>query len=79
MSTEIHAHSVLNLLKEEAMTPSVLRERVESEFGENAAFRTCKREGFDLDSLITFFLEREKVVEREGVLHINLERVCNHG
>ncbi len=78
MSTEIHAHKVLNLLREQAMTVEDLKAKVEAEFGQEASFRTCKLDGFDFESLMTFFLQREKVIERDGKLNINAERVCGH-
>ncbi|WP_117236412.1 YecH family metal-binding protein [Vibrio maerlii] len=78
MSTDIHAHKVLNLLREESMTKAELKSRVEAEFGAEVSFRTCKLDGFDFESLVTFFLQREKVIERDGKLNINAERVCSH-
>lgn len=78
MTQEIHAHKVLNLLKTQPMTEQELREKVASEFGENVRFRTCKLNGFDLESLLAFFVEREKIVAQNGQWAINLENVCSH-
>ncbi|KJY81644.1 hypothetical protein TW81_17185 [Vibrio galatheae] len=78
MTTEIHAHKVLNLLREQPMSKSELTLAVNSTFGEQARFRTCKCQGFTLDSLLTFFIEREKVTIEDGLWMVNTERVCGH-
>ncbi|MFM2588305.1 YecH family metal-binding protein [Vibrio sp. TBV020] len=78
MSTEIHAHNVLNLLRERPMSKLELEAAVNEEFGEQARFRTCKCNGFSLDTLLEFFIEREKVIVQDGIWQINAERVCSH-
>ncbi|NOH81842.1 DUF2492 family protein [Vibrio sp. RE86] len=78
MSTEIHAHKVLNLLRERPMSKEELGSAVNDTFGDGARFRTCKCDGFTLDSLLAFFLEREKVIVEEGIWRVNAERVCSH-
>jgi len=78
MTTEIHAHKVLNLLKEKPMTEAELCQAVSEEFGDQATFRTCKLNGFNLESLLEFFIQREKVVQLDGKWAVNLERVCSH-
>ncbi|RJX65274.1 DUF2492 family protein [Vibrio sinensis] len=78
MTTEIHAHNVLNLLREQALSEQELRNTVVEEFGEAARFRTCKLDGFDFDALFAFFVQRKKIIEQDGKWHINAERVCNH-
>lgn len=78
MSTNIHAHKVLNLLKHQPMTRQELIIEVTNQFGAGVMFHTCNREGFDLDSLLSFFVEMQKVVEKEGVWHINSKRICSH-
>lgn len=78
MSTEIHAHAVLNMLLEKAMTEEALREAIAIEYGEDVKFRTCSQSGFDLEALLTFFQQREKVWVKEGVWTLNAERVCSH-
>lgn len=78
MSSEIHAHAVLNLLKECPMSEPELRHAVSNEFGQDVRFRTCKLSGFDLDALLAFFIKRDKIVQSEGKWHVNAARVCNH-
>ncbi|MCY9873679.1 YecH family metal-binding protein [Vibrio barjaei] len=78
MTAAIHAHKVLNLLREQPMTRELLEKTVIEQFGTEARFRTCSREGFDLDSLLAFFVEKQKVIENQGVWELNIERVCSH-
>lgn len=78
MTTEVHAHNVLNLLRERPMTKLELEAAVGELFGEQARFRTCKCNGFTLDTLLEFFIEREKVIVDGEVWQINAERVCGH-
>lgn len=76
--SEIHAHKVLNLLRERPMTEQELQQAVEEEFGAEAQFRTCKLNGFSLAELMEFFIKREKIVNVEGKWNVNFERVCGH-
>ena len=78
MSTEIQAHNVLNLLRERPMSKPGLEQAVSEVFGEQARFRTCKCNGFNLDTLLEFFIEREKVIVKDGIWSVNAERVCSH-
>ncbi|WP_394245407.1 YecH family metal-binding protein [Vibrio astriarenae] len=78
MSQEIHAHKILNLLREQPMSREALQLKVDQEFGQQASFRTCKLNGFSLNDLLEFFFVREKVIEADGRLHINEENVCSH-
>ncbi|MCG9642238.1 YecH family protein [Vibrio sp. Isolate34] len=78
MTTEIHAHNVLNLLSEKPLTREELTLALAQAYGEEARFHTCKLNGLDLDSLLKFFLKMEKVVVVDDKLCTNRERVCNH-
>jgi len=78
MTTEIHAHNVLNLLHETAMTREELAKALTEQYGSEARFHTCKLNGLDLDALLTFFLKMEKVVMEGDKLQTNMARVCNH-
>ena len=72
--TEIHAHNLLNLLRETPMN----RDELAGHFGSEARFHTCKLNDLDLDALLEFLLKREKVRELEGQFVVNMARVCNH-
>ncbi|MCG6269102.1 YecH family metal-binding protein [Vibrio furnissii] len=78
MTPDIHAHQVLHLIKQTPMTESALRDVVCREFGANARFHTCKLSGLDLDSLLTFFQDKRKVVIEDGLWRLNQARVCQH-
>ncbi|MBY6239330.1 YecH family protein [Vibrio harveyi] len=72
--TEIHAHNLLNLLRETPMN----RDELAGHFGSEVRFHTCKLNDLDLDALLEFLLKREKVRELEGKFVVNMARVCNH-
>ncbi|GEA24230.1 YecH family metal-binding protein [Vibrio harveyi] len=72
--TEIHAHNLLNLLRETPMN----RDELAGHFGSEARFHTCKLNDLDLDALLEFLLKREKIRELEGKFVVNMARVCNH-
>ncbi|MFM2593729.1 YecH family metal-binding protein [Vibrio harveyi] len=72
--TEIHAHNLLNLLRETPMN----RDELAGHFGSEARFHTCKLNDLDLDALLEFLLKREKVRELAGKFVVNMARVCNH-
>ncbi|CAH1561813.1 YecH family metal-binding protein [Vibrio owensii] len=72
--TEIHAHNLLNLLRETSMN----RDELAAHFGSEVRFHTCKLNDLDLDALLEFLLKREKVRELEGKFVVNMARVCNH-
>lgn len=78
MTTEIHAHNVLNLLNEKPMTREELVEVLANEYGAEARFHTCKLNNLDLDSLLTFFFKMEKVVQDGDKIMTNMARVCSH-
>lgn len=78
MTTEIHAHNVLNLLNEQALTREELAEKLAQEYGSEARFHTCKLSDLDLDALLTFFVKMEKVVLEGDKLRTNMARVCSH-
>ena len=78
MTTEIHAHKVLNLLREQPMSEQVLRDAVYKQFGQETQFRTCKCSGFDFDALFSFFIQREKIIQADGKWSVNAEQICGH-
>jgi probable metal-binding protein len=78
MSTAIHAHKILNFLKEEPMNREQLRDKAFAVFGENARYRTCEQQGFDIDSLLLFFVESNKVVDLDGIWRLNHAELCDH-
>ncbi|OBT10191.1 hypothetical protein A9264_04320 [Vibrio sp. UCD-FRSSP16_10] len=74
----VHAHKILNQLRLQPMSKEELKSWVTAEFGENAQFRTCSKEGFDFESILEFFLLREKVVLDNNQFKLNEANVCSH-
>jgi probable metal-binding protein len=54
------------------------RDELAAHFGAEARFHTCKLNDLDLDALLEFLLNREKVRELEGKFVVNMARICNH-
>jgi len=77
----VHGHDVIHLIRDAspAFTRAALQAEVEHRFGPSARFHTCSAQGMTLDGLLTFLLERGKVVERDGHLQPDLSKVCSHG
>ncbi|MDC0611241.1 YecH family protein [Vibrio sp.] len=78
MTKEIHAHKVLHLLDKQSMPKSEFKTLIENKFGSDATFHTCKLNGFDVDSLLTFFEENNKVAVVDGHWTVNRQELCNH-
>ncbi|MDW6002596.1 YecH family metal-binding protein [Vibrio mangrovi] len=78
MATEIHAHKVLDLLREAPMSKAELKEKIQQTYGSEARFRTCKLAGFDVDSLLLFFEAKQKIIEDSGLWMLNEGRICSH-
>ncbi|TOK02604.1 hypothetical protein CGI26_22415 [Vibrio parahaemolyticus] len=74
MMSDIHAHNLLNLLRETPMS----RDELAQHFDADVRFHTCKLNDLDLDALLTFLLQRDKVRELEGKFVVNMARICNH-
>jgi len=78
MSDSIHGHDVIDLLREEVMSLEQLQQRVISRYGESARFHTCKLQGLTLEQLLSFLLEKGKIVATEQGLSLNLAKLCQH-
>jgi probable metal-binding protein len=83
-SNSIHGHDVIHLVHQAAQAASpftrqTLAAEISRRFGDGVRFHTCSAEGMTLDQLLAFLLMRGKVVERAGVLTVNIAEVCGHG
>ncbi|WP_260261996.1 YecH family metal-binding protein [Vibrio intestinalis] len=77
--SEIHAHNVLNMLADNPMNEQEIRAAVTREFGEDAKFHTCSKQGMDIETLLSFLIQRQKVVQVEGDKWVlNAARMCSH-
>lgn len=59
----LHAHQVLNILKEhdKDITVMDLQKLITEKHGADVLFGSCSTSGMSLDDLITFFVERGKI------------------
>ncbi len=78
MEQQVHAHKILNQLRDSPMTEQQLREYAVAEFGSQARFHTCKLSGMTLDELLAFFQQKKKVIIEQGIWQLNESRVCQH-
>ncbi|MGF1680866.1 YecH family metal-binding protein [Photobacterium minamisatsumaniensis] len=78
--TQIHAHTVLNMLLADDATYTIasLKQAVETEYGEEVRFHTCSQQDLTFDALLSFFLERRKVIQDGECIVANRERMCSH-
>lgn len=75
-----HGHDVLHFLleAEQALSQAEISARVTERFGANARFHTCSAEGMDVETLLTFLLERGKIVPQDGGYVVVGHRICQH-
>jgi len=75
-----HGHDVLHFLLEakSALSSDEILTQVSEKFGANARFHTCSAEGMDLETLISFLLERGKIVPQDGGFVVAGHRICKH-
>jgi probable metal-binding protein len=71
IADSVHGHDVLALVKSAKvpLTPAELEAR----------YHTCSAAGLTFGGLMAFLNEREKLVLRDGRLHLNAGKVCDHG
>jgi len=81
-SSSIHGHDVLDLIHsaqaESAFTPQSLQEEIVRRYGSEARFHTCSAGDMTLEQLLAFLVARNKIVQRQGRLFVQLQNVCNH-
>ena len=75
-----HGHDVLYFLLEveQALSREQILTKVTERFGANARFHTCSAEGMDVETLLTFLLERGKIVPHEDGYVVAGHRICQH-
>ncbi len=78
MSHSVHGHDVMDLLRQAPLTLEQLQHEVETRFGDSARFHTCKLQDLTLTQLLSFLLEKGKVLETEHGLSLNQARICQH-
>jgi probable metal-binding protein len=75
-----HGHDVLHFLLETegALSVEEMHAQVIEKFGANARFHTCSAEGMDAKVLLTFLLQRGKIVPQDDGFVVAGHRICNH-
>lgn len=65
-----HAHDLLDLVaeKESGWSLSDLEQAASERFGSNPTFHTCSDLQFDFAGLIEFITEKEKVIQKDGLI-----------
>lgn len=81
IADSVHGHDVLALVKSAKvpLTPAELEALAAQRFGADARYHTCSAAGLTFGGLMAFLNEREKLVLRDGRLHLNAGKVCDHG
>ena len=79
-TTEIHGHEVIALIRSlpAPLDRDALVQRIEAHFGHAARFFTCSAADLTPAALIAFFVERGKLVSRDGRLVFDPSRSCGH-
>ena len=77
----IHGHEILRLVSQThpPLTRVALLQAAENRFGVAARFCTCSAADMTLPELLEFLLSRGKLVERDGCLYADLDRMCGDG
>lgn len=75
-----HGHDVLHFLleAEQALSVEAMHHKVIEKFGANASFHTCSAEGMNAKTLLTFLLQRGKIVPQDDGFVVAGHRICNH-
>ena len=76
----IHGHDVIDLVSQypDGIRLSQLMEVVDERFGKSVTFHTCSAMGMDLDGLLHFLEDRDKVRITSGVVHPGGSPACEH-
>jgi len=76
----IHGHDIIDLVSQypDGIRLSQLMEVVDERFGKSVTFHTCSSMGMDLDALLRFLEDRDKVRITSGVVFPGGSRACEH-
>jgi probable metal-binding protein len=78
--TQIHAHEALAFIDVNGGEISLteLPQTLAAAFGEHARFNACSAQGMDVNQLTQFFIDRDKIIVRDGRVYLNRANVCSH-
>ena len=76
----IHGHELINLILQEnrALSLEEVKELAENKIGKNVSYFTCSESAMDTEGMISFLLDRRKLVKINGGYVINTGEVCDH-
>lgn len=79
-SIAIHGHDIIDLVSTypDGIRLSQLMEIVDERFGKSVTFHTCSSMGMDLDGLLRFLEDRDKVRIVTGVVYPGGSPACGH-
>ena len=79
-ATAIHGHDIIDLVATypDGIRLSQLMELVGERYGRSVTFHTCSAMGMDLDGLLRFLEERDKVRIKSGVVYPGGTPACEH-
>lgn len=77
---QVHGHELINLIIEQDKPMSLddIKEMAENKIGKNAAYYTCSAESMNTDEMISFLLDRSKLVKKGDAYVIDTGEVCDH-
>lgn len=78
--TQIHAHEALAFIDVNGgeIRLAELPQTIANAFGAHTRFNACSAQGMDAHQLTQFFIERSKIVEKDGCVYLNHANVCSH-
>ena len=79
-ATAIHGHDIIDLVATypDGIRLSQLMELVGERYGRHVTFHTCSAMGMDLDGLLAFLEDRDKVRIKSGVVYPGGSPACEH-
>jgi probable metal-binding protein len=77
---QVHGHELIGLIAkaEKALTLDEIKELAETKLGKDVSYNTCSQQAMDTDEMISFLVNRRKVVKHNGGYVVNTGEVCDH-
>ena len=76
----MHGHELIRLIAQmnRSMTLEEIKILAESRIGTDVSYYTCSENAMDTNAMISFLIDRNKLVKTDHGFRINLGNVCNH-
>ncbi len=77
---QVHGHELINLIIEtrKALSLDEIRELAENNIGKEVSYYTCSADSMNTDEMISFLLNKQKLIGRNGAYMIDTGEVCDH-